>query len=200
VVYDEARSPLRIGGYWLYVQDQSGTAKCPEFLRPPQALPSAERCPHLLDGRYPTVTATTHSCASPVPSHRLSLYALCGRSLQVAVSPCWERHLPDVISANPSSDAWTPTPAVPTVHVLVSSREASAFPELKAGRHSTTFRTATSVRGQFRGCSHSLMFRPPSLLALQDRSYRRGSDALWAARAFPLEQHTTRYLLACRVC
>ena len=92
---------------------------------------------------------------------------MCGRSLQLTVSPCWEQHLPDVISANPSSDAWTPTPVVPTVHMLVSSRRASAFPELKAGRHSTTFRTATSVRGSLRGCSHSLMFRPPSLLALQ---------------------------------
>ena len=167
LVCDETRSPLRIGNSWLKVQDRSGTAKCPEFLRPPPVLPATGRCPHLLDGRYPTVLATTHSCASPVPSHRLGLYALCGRSLQLTVSPCWEQHLPDVISANPSSDAWTPTPVVPTVHMLVSSRRASAFPELKAGRHSTTFRTATSVRGSLRGCSHSLMFRPPSLLALQ---------------------------------
>jgi hypothetical protein len=34
--------------------------------------------------------------------------------LQVATSPCCQRDLPDVISANPSSDAWSPTTTGPT--------------------------------------------------------------------------------------
>src|SRR6516162_2315422 len=34
-------------------------------------------------------------------------------SLQVATSPCCYRDSPDVISANPSPDAWSPTPTVP---------------------------------------------------------------------------------------
>jgi hypothetical protein len=81
VVCDETRSPLRIGCSWLSVQGRSGTAKCPEFLRPTQALPAAERCHHLLDGLYPTVLATTHSCVSPVPSHRLRFMSRCAAGL-----------------------------------------------------------------------------------------------------------------------
>ena len=136
----------------------------------------------------------------PSPPTASACAALCGRSWQVAVSPCWERHLPDAISANPSSDAWTPTPAVLTVHLLVSSREASAFPELKPGRHTTTLRTATSVRWAISGLQSFANVQASKFARPPGRSHRRGSDALWAARAFPLEQHTTRYLLVCRVC
>jgi len=70
---------------------------------------------------------------------------LVGGSLQVAASPCWEMALPDVISADLSPDAWAPTPAALTVHLLVSSHEASAFPTLGTGRRSTNTHTATSV-------------------------------------------------------
>lgn len=134
----------------------------------------------------------------PLPPPRF--WALHGRSLQVAVSPCGERDFPDVISANPSSDAWTPTPVVPKVHVLVSSLEASAFPELKAGRHSTTVRTATSVRRLISGLQSFTHVQASKFARPPDRSHRRGSNALWAAGASTLEQHTTRYLLVCRVC
>jgi hypothetical protein len=95
---------------------------------------------------------------------------LCTRSLQVAVSPCWESDLPGVVSANLSSRAWTPTPAALVVHLPVSSHKTTAFPTLRSGRrdhfrdHSYT-PTAISVGSLFRGCSHSLMFRPVSLLA-----------------------------------
>jgi hypothetical protein len=92
---------------------------------------------------------------------------LVGGSLQVAASPCWKMVLPDVISADLSLDAWTPTPAAPVVLMLVSSHRTSAFPTLGPGRRSAIFHTATSVWVQFRGCSHSLMFRPPGLLAPQ---------------------------------
>ena len=57
--------------------------------------------------------------------------------MQVAVSPCWEEDLPDVISAHPSLRAWTPTPAALEVHIPVSSPKTSAFPALGPGRHST---------------------------------------------------------------
>jgi hypothetical protein len=61
--------------------------------------------------------------------------ALCRGSMQVAVSPCWSEDLPDVISVDLSPDAWTPTPAVPKVHMLVASLETSAFPPFGQGRH-----------------------------------------------------------------
>ena len=54
--------------------------------------------------------------------------------MQVAVSPCWEEDLPDVISANLSPRAWTPTPAALVVHMLVSSHKTSAFPPFGRGR------------------------------------------------------------------
>ena len=68
--------------------------------------------------------------ASVVPSYR--------ESLQVAVSPCWEEDLPNVISANLSLRAWTPTPVAPVVHLPVSSHRTTAFPTLGTGRRSTT--------------------------------------------------------------
>jgi hypothetical protein len=98
---------------------------------------------------------------------RASVVASDTRSMQVAVSPCWEKDLPDVISAYLSLRAWTPTPAALEVHVPVSSPKTSAFPSFGPGRRSTLYRTATSVRRAFRGCSHSLMFRPAGLLATQ---------------------------------
>src|SRR5215475_12825017 len=49
-------------------------------------------------------------------------------SVQVAVSPCGEEDLPDVVSAHPSLRAWTPPPAALEVHVPVSSPKTSAFP------------------------------------------------------------------------
>jgi hypothetical protein len=60
------------------------------------------------------------------------------RSLQVAVSPCWEEDLPGVISAHLSLRAWTPTPVAPVVHVPVSSHRTTAFPTFGTGRRSTT--------------------------------------------------------------
>jgi hypothetical protein len=55
----------------------------------------------------------THSsipCSSPL----LRPLASFVESSQVATSPCRYRDSPDVISANPSSDAWSRTPAGPT--------------------------------------------------------------------------------------
>src|SRR3990172_1601032 len=53
------------------------------------------------------------------------------------------------------------------VHLPVSSHSTSAFPPLGQGRHLACVRAATSTRARLRGCSHSLMFRPLSLLATQ---------------------------------
>ena len=65
-----------------------------------------------LEGRYPLFIAHTGSCVGPDPSHRLrSPYS--GGSPQVVASPCWEVALPDVISCNPCTIAWTRTPRRP---------------------------------------------------------------------------------------
>jgi hypothetical protein len=48
-------------------------------------------------------------CSSPL----LRLLASFEKSSQVAISPCCYRDSPDVISANLSPDAWSPTPTVP---------------------------------------------------------------------------------------
>jgi hypothetical protein len=58
-------------------------------------------------------------------------------SMQVAVSPCWEEDLPDVVSAPPALRAWTPTPAALEVHMPVTSPTTSAFPPCGPGRRST---------------------------------------------------------------
>ena len=120
------------------------------------------------------------------------------KSLQVAVSPCWAEDLPDVISAHPSLRAWTPTPAALEVRVPVSSPKTSAFPSFGPGRRSTMYRTATSVRRAFRGCSHFLMFRPTGVLATQiaptDTARRM------AAVTFPSEPLVVCYLPTPRIC
>src|ERR1039457_1569802 len=67
----------------------------------------------LLRGHYSSVTAPTDSFANPVWLFSPSALASCKKSSQVATSPCCPRDLPDVISANLSSDAWSPTTAVP---------------------------------------------------------------------------------------
>src|SRR5215510_504592 len=67
-------------------------------------------------------------CASVVPSDT--------RSVQVAVSPCCEKDLPDVISAYLSPRAWTPTPAARGVPLPVSSSTTAAFPSCGPGRRS----------------------------------------------------------------
>src|SRR5262249_19732079 len=59
------------------------------------------------------------------------------KSVQVAVSPCWEEDLPDVISAHLSLRAWTSTPAARVVHLPVSSHTTAAFPPFGPGRRST---------------------------------------------------------------
>src|SRR5215475_6494437 len=91
---------------------------------------------HHVSRHYPTFIAPTGSCASPPPSSCLGR-TLNTRSVQVAVSPCWEKDLPDVVSAHLSLRAWPPTPAALEVHVPVASPKTSAFPSFGPGRRST---------------------------------------------------------------
>jgi hypothetical protein len=99
------------------------------------------------------------------PHDGLGLKALCRRSLQVAVSPCWDEHLPDVISAI-LVEAPGPIPRrVPRVPLPVASPRTSASRQKRHVRHAGRISaTQLQQRGFFRGCSHSLMFRLPNLL------------------------------------
>jgi len=87
------------------------------------------------------------------------------RSLQVAVSPCWEMALPDAISAGLSVRVWAPTPVAPRVQCPVSSPGTLAFPAFEPGRRITNPQQPLQLGSRFRSCSHSLMFRPARLLA-----------------------------------
>ena len=89
------------------------------------------------------------------------------RSLQVTVSPCWKLALPDIIS---TILAWLFRPlsrGVFPVRLPVSTRKTSASPQSEKARHAKFLCNATSTEGNFRDCSHSLMFKPPCLLGLQ---------------------------------
>ena len=73
--------------------------------------------------------------------------------------------LPDVISVDHSVDAWLPTPVEPPwcIYPFLPTKHRPSPRSEKIGFHN--IRTAASVRYSFRGCKHSLMFRPLPLLA-----------------------------------
>jgi hypothetical protein len=102
------------------------------------------------------------------PLSRPTLCGLVRESLQVAVCPCWEEVLPDVVSSI-SVEVLGPVPRrASAVPLPVSSRRASASPYMQEVRRAETpARLATSLTNRFRGCSHSVMFRLPHLLGPQ---------------------------------
>jgi hypothetical protein len=93
---------------------------------------------------------------------------LVGESLQVAVCPCWEEALPDVISSI-CVEVRGPVPRrASAVPVPVSSRKTSASPSMQEVRRAgTPAMIAISMTNRFRGCSHSVMFKLPHLLGPQ---------------------------------
>src|ERR1035437_1949442 len=101
-------------------------------------------------------------------SFGLSLVASCKKSSQVATSPCCHRDLPDVISANLSSEAWSPTTAVPRSAYTCFFLRVIGLPPERSGSASRFYpRIRLLAGGYFRGCRHFFMFRPPSLLVSQ---------------------------------
>jgi len=75
---------------------------------------------------------------------------------------------PSVISANLSLDAWTHTPVVPLVHLPVSSQGDDGLHHAESGSALNNLSVPQLLYGvASRGYSHSLMFRPPDLLATQ---------------------------------
>ena len=90
---------------------------------------------------------------------------LCARSLQAAASPLLGTGPSRRYSANLFQRVWTHTTAASKVHVLVSSLGTLAFSTSELDRRLAFSQQPLQLGGYFRGCSHSLMFRPISLLA-----------------------------------
>lgn len=133
---------------------------------------------------------------SPPPDFAFTLVS---RSLQLGPPTAGSQDLPDVISANPSMDAWTPTPADSVVLLPVSSHQASAFPSLAQGRLLPPPEKRFLLGVPFRGCSHSVMFRPPSLLATQVAPTDM-TRCHMAAVTFTSEHRVACYLTSRRIC
>ena len=102
-----------------------------------------------------------------LPPSRASVGPSDARSVQVAVSPCGEEDLPDVLSAPPSLRAWTPPPAARGVHRPVSSSTTSAFPSCGPGRRSAKPVQRLQYGALCEAASHCFMFRPAGVLATQ---------------------------------
>jgi len=86
-------------------------------------------------------------------------------SLQVAVSPCWQMALPNVISVI-FVKVLVPLPrGVSLVQLTVTSQRTSASRQARHVRHTQTIPVMQfQLGGLFRGCSNSFMFRLPYLL------------------------------------
>jgi len=120
-------------------------------------------------------------------------YGLVGESLQVAACPCWEEALPDVISSI-CVEVLGPVPRrASAVPMPVSSRRTSASPYVQEVRRAETpAMMATSMTNQFRGCSHSVMFRLPHLLGPQVAPTVE-AQSLLGSRAVYATQRTCGY-------
>ena len=86
-------------------------------------------------------------------------------SWQVAAYPCWDEALPEVISPICVAVLGPVPRRASSVQLPVSSRRTSALPYVQEVRRAeTAVMIATSMTNQFRGCSHSVMFRLPHWL------------------------------------
>ncbi len=174
-----------------------------EVLEPPTVLsPFAQfwgDILHLLGGRYPSVIALMDSRADPLGLSSTSAIASFEESWQVATSPCCPRDLPDDISANPSSDAWSPTPAGPTeclylllplCHRPSPSRDWVGFPLRSAN---TIFRGRVFEAADIPLCSGLRVCSPP-------RSFLPLCSSHRAAEAFTFGLNVLRCLRTHRIC
>ena len=146
-------------------ENHPGTAKCPEPLCLRAVLPQPREASRASSKSVTPSSSLLRAHAPNLDPPLASGLASCARSSQVAASPCCTKVLPDVISAHLSPRVWTPTPVAPKVHSLVSSLRTLAFPTLGLGRRFTIPQQPFQLGLGFRSCSHSLLFRPTSLLA-----------------------------------
>jgi hypothetical protein len=180
---------------------ENGTTKCPESLCRRSALPPSGR-------RVPPPAGTLlpgHGSYRLIRRSRSALLSF-GLSLVRGVSAgCYQA--PAAGGTFPTLSLrilpWVPGPLPRRsrgVHMPVSSSASSAFPRTLSRSASRLYPSTRFHDGSlFRDCSHSFMFRPPSLLASQivptAATYRRR-----AAEAFNSEQNMLRYLRMHRRC
>jgi hypothetical protein len=105
----------------------------------------------------------------PIPrgSPLLRFFTSFEESLQVATSPCCHQDLLDVILR---LFPWLLGPLPRRshrVHVPVNFPDVIGLPLGRLGRLPALVHNATFRGNDFRGCRHSIMFRPPSLFASQ---------------------------------
>jgi len=175
------------------------TAKCPEPLCPMSALPRWGRRLAPPRKALPFLPCSYGLMRQAFTLLPISGFALIRKVFAGCCQPLLRKGPSQRYSADLSSDAWTPTAVADRVHLPVSSPVTSAFPKWPVGRLYHNIRSTTSERVWFRGCSHSIIFRPPSLLATQIvptagiQSWRQGG------RGVASEQNAVRCLAAHRM-
>ena len=169
-----------------------------EPLRPIEVLPRQGSRPSDLNGRYPTVLATTGSCARPRPSpslwSSLGLGVCAGccepllrrgpsrRYLCVSVPRCMDPYPGGVVGAR--THCFPTTIGLPPV-LMGSASRVNPFSD---------FRTGGAVGAAvIHACSGLEVCCHPG------RSHR-STLQYWAAVAYTSEQHTGRYLPVHRIC
>jgi len=155
--------------------------------------------PRLLGGHYSSVLARTDSCANPVWLSPPSATASFEESLQLATSRCCHRDLPDVISANLSSDAWSPTTAVPRSASTCFFLRVFGLPQQGRGSASRDFPRTRLFAERFSRLQTFRYVQASEFAHLPDRSYRCAYYRR-AAEAFTSEQNMFRYLHMHRIC
>jgi hypothetical protein len=175
-----------------------GAATCPEPLCMIEVFPRSSWSPRTTSAGVtpPSLLVRAHAAGRPPPlAYGLPLDNGSG---QVAVSPCWEEDLPDVLSAHLSLRAWPPPPAAREVPLPVSSPTTAAVPPCGPGRRSTMpgQRLPYGALGEAavrRCCAGRRCARHP------DRSSRYGLHRR-AAVTFPSEPLTGCSLPVPRIC
>jgi len=130
--------------------------------------PSKDDVNHHLGDRYATVFAPTGSCARSIALPTARFDARHSGLCRLLSSPAEHRSFP-TLSLQIFPRMSGPLPRLSSkVLLLVSSLGSSAFPIFGIGRlYSHTPHGDFCAGSLSRGCRHSLMFRPPGLLATQ---------------------------------
>jgi hypothetical protein len=148
----------------------SGSAPGPPSAQGPFArfgrYPSRRSLMGCVSGHYPAFIAHTDPCAEPNPSRRLRSLPWSASLRRLSPVPAGRWPFPTLsLQIFP----WMPGPLprrVVEVHIPVSSLDDVGLPRMPTGSAFPQYPLKRlPKRACFRSCSHSLMFRPPSLLA-----------------------------------
>jgi hypothetical protein len=125
--------------------------------------PSPPRAP-LLGRHYPPSSLLLAHAPLLMPLTSISFVVIRGALAARAIHG-WSSGASRLYSADLSQSATSPTPAVCRMHLTSSSPTASAFATFGQARLPAILHKRVPVGHPFRGCRHSLMLWPSSLLA-----------------------------------